>query len=117
VDRHGWGVLVPFVTLRTEDAFHKYTKHKNNTVPWCVLGGGATSVSCIASQARPCSLAWTFLACTAESAIPDTWRCAEHQVQPACGMLRTRFPPTIYLSIFGGALRASAPLTHAWQRA
>ena len=36
VDRHGWGVLVPFITLRTDAAFNNYITHKNNTVPWCV---------------------------------------------------------------------------------
>ena len=32
--RHGSGVLVPYLTQRTEPAFHAFIKNKNNTVPW-----------------------------------------------------------------------------------
>ncbi|KAG2489324.1 hypothetical protein HYH03_012156 [Edaphochlamys debaryana] len=37
VKRHGWGVLVPWVTHRTEPAFLEYSNSKNNTVPWFEL--------------------------------------------------------------------------------
>ncbi|KXZ51281.1 hypothetical protein GPECTOR_13g768 [Gonium pectorale] len=35
--KHGSGVLVPFITQRTEPAFHEWIKNKNNTVPWYEL--------------------------------------------------------------------------------
>ncbi|KAG2489325.1 hypothetical protein HYH03_012157 [Edaphochlamys debaryana] len=37
VRRQGWGVLVPWLTDRTEPEFHEWVKTKNNTVPWYEL--------------------------------------------------------------------------------